>query len=268
MSQDLNDLLDGWPHEPGQIKVRKISGSDGQEKVQLRLDLGLIQMEMNGRPDGTRPKHCESLLVYHQKRAAAKEADGETYKLSADECGELQQEGIQYYHRYLSLFQLEDFPAVARDTQRNLDLFAFVRGHTDREDIIWAFDQFVPYVQMMLTRAKASIELEKKKLENALREIDQGRETILTFYNEHDQAESAEKSAELSFLDEWREELRAKRPMSKMEKMRREMESAIEHEAYERAAQLRDQIRALDAKQQQRRVSRASAAESSGNSDE
>ena len=56
--------------------------------------------------------------------------------------------------------------------------------------------------------------------------------------------------------------------MSKMEKMRREMESAIEHEAYERAAQLRDQIRALDAKQQQRRVSKASAAESSGGSDE
>ena len=96
---------------------------------------------------------------------------------------------------------------------------------------------------MMLTRAKASIDLEKKRLENALREIDQGRETILAFYNDHEQAESAEKSAELSFLDEWREELRAKRPMSKMEKMRREMESAIEHEAYERAAQLRDQIK-------------------------
>ena len=259
MSQDLNDLLDGWPHEPGQIKVRKISGSDGQEKVQLRLDLGLIQMEMNGRPDGTRPKGCESLLVYHQKRATRKEADGETtYKLSADECGELQQEGIQYYHRYLSLFQLEDFPAVARDTQRNLDLFSFVRKHTDRDDIIWAFDQFIPYVQMMLTRAKASIDLEKKRLDSALREIDAGRETIIAFYNDHEQAESAEKSAELSFLDEWREELRAKRPMSKVEKMRREMESAIEHEAYERAAQLRDQIKALDAKQA-RKVSKASA---------
>ena len=162
-----------WPHEPGQIKVRKITGSDGQEKVQLRLDLGLIQMEMNGRPDGTRPKHCESLLVYHQKRATAAETKmRKTYQLSADDCGELQQEGVQYYHRYLSLFQLEDFPAVSRDTQRNLELFAFVRGHSDREDIIWAFDQFIPYVQMMLTRARASIELERKRLDAALREID------------------------------------------------------------------------------------------------
>ena len=268
MSQDLNDLLGGWPHEPGQIKVRKVTGSDGEEKVQLRLDLGLIQMEMNGRPDGTRPKGYESLLVYHQKRAADAEKDGETYKLSADECGELQQEGIQYYHRYLSLFQLEDFPAVARDTQRNLDLFAFVRAHTEREDIIWAFDQFIPYVQMMLTRARASIELERKRHDAALREIDRGRETITAFYNDHEQAESAEKSAELSFLDEWREELRAKRPMSKLEKMRREMESAIEHEAYERAAQLRDQIKALDAKQQQKKVGQTRGKGGGGDGDE
>ena len=255
MSQDLNDLLDGWPHEPGQIKVRKITGSDGQEKVQLRLDLGLIQMEMKGRPDGQRPKGYESLLTFHQHRARAAEESDETYKLSAEDCGELQQEGIQYYHRYLSLFQLEDFPSVVRDTQRNLDLFAFVRAHTERDDITWAFDQFIPYVLMMNTRAKASIELEKKSLDAALREIDHGRELIVAFYNEHEQTEAAEKSAELSFLDEWREELKAKRPMSKIDKMRREMESAIEHEAYERAAQLRDEIKALDAKRSQRKVS-------------
>ena len=44
--------------------------------------------------------------------------------------------------------------------------------------------------------------------------------------------------------------------MSKLDKMRREMESAVEHEAYERAAQLRDQLRALDARQQ-KKVSQA-----------
>jgi hypothetical protein len=249
MSQDLNDLLEGWPHEPGQIKVRKVTGSDGMEKLQLRLDLGLIQMEMRGRPDGLRPKGFESLLAYHQQRAAEAERGGEVYQISADECGELQQEGIQYYHRYLSLFQLDDYPAVIRDTQRNLDLFAFVRRHTDREDIVWAFEQFIPYVLMMNTRAKASIEIDKKRTEAALREIDRGRELILSFYQEHDQSDAAEKSAELSFLDEWTEELRARRPISKIEKMRREMESAIQREAYERAAQLRDAIKALDAKQ-------------------
>ena len=260
MSQDLNDLLEDWSHEPGQIKVRKIMGSDGKEKVQLRLDLGLIQMEMSGRPDGTRPKSCESLLTYHQGRAMAAEKKSEAYQLSPDDCGELQQEGIQYYHRYLSLFQLEEYPAVARDTARNLELFAFVREHTDREDIVWAFDQFIPYVQMMNTRARASIELEKRRVDAALKEIDKGRDLIVAFYNEHEQAD-AEKSAELAFLDEWRDELRAKQPVSKLEKMRREMESAISQEAYERAAQLRDEIKALDAKRQRKTAPRASGSQ-------
>ena len=63
MSLDLNDLLRDWPHEPGMIKVRKILGSDGKEKIQLRIDLGLIQMETSGRPDGQEPQGLVNLLL-------------------------------------------------------------------------------------------------------------------------------------------------------------------------------------------------------------
>ena len=35
-------------------------------------------------------------------------------------------EGLQYYHRYLAAFHLERYDLVARDTERNLRLFAFV----------------------------------------------------------------------------------------------------------------------------------------------
>src|SRR5438046_4243640 len=134
MSLDLNTILKDWPHESGSIKVRKIAGLDGREKLQLRVDLGVLQMEMIGRPDGRRPHNCESLLEYHQRRAIRVAEKGEDYELTPEECAELQQEGIQYYHRYLSLFQINDFAGVVRDTQRNLDLFDFVIGHTDRED--------------------------------------------------------------------------------------------------------------------------------------
>ncbi len=95
MSLDLNTLLQDWPHESGSIKVRKILGLDGREKLQLRIDLGILQMEMSGRPDGVRPHNCESLLQYHQRRAARCEARGDIYELSTDQCSELQQEGIQ-----------------------------------------------------------------------------------------------------------------------------------------------------------------------------
>jgi hypothetical protein len=247
MSLDLNSLLQNWPHEPGAIKVRKIKGLDGREKLQLRIDLGLLQMELEGRPDGQRPHNCESYLVYHQRRAIRAAQKGEKYELTAEQCGELQQEGIQYYHRYLSLFQIDEFESVIRDTQRNLDLFTFVEEHSSREELVWSFQQFRPYVLMMNTRARASIFLSEGKFNEAIREIEQGRERIATFYQESAFPELETKSSEIAFLDEWLEEVRAKRPLSKLEVMEREMERAIAGERYERAAELRDAIRQFKA---------------------
>lgn len=248
MNLDLNNLLRDWPHEPGQIKVRKILGDDGKEKVQLRIDLGLIQMDLVGRPDGQKPHGCESLLAYHQRRAREKQQRDERLVLTADECGELQQEGIQYYHRYISLFQLNDFAGVVRDTQRNLDLFQFVAEHTEREEIAGSLEQFRPYVMMMNTRAKASIELEREDYAGAIRQIERGREKIVAFFNESGNPEMAAKSPEIGFLDEWLEEVRSKRPLTKIELLQKEMENAIAREAYERAAELRDAIKAFDRK--------------------
>ncbi len=245
MSFDLNSLVKDWPHEPGSIKVRKVMGLDGREKLQLRIDLGVLQMEMEGRPDGQRPHNVESLLVYHQRRAQRTAERGEVYQLTPEQSAELQQEGIQYYHRYLSLFQINDFLGVIRDTQRNLDLFAFVAAHTDREEVVWSFQQFRPYVLMMNTRAKASILLGEGKFPEAMREIERGRDTITEFFQQSSFPELAQKSSELAFLEEWLEEISAKRPLSKLEIMQREMETAISKERYERAAELRDAIKQL-----------------------
>src|SRR6476659_1752557 len=245
MSLDLNSLLRDWPHEPGAIKVRKVIGLDGREKLQLRIDLGVLQMEIAGRPDGQRPYNCESLLHYHQRKAAQAEARAETYGLSAEQSNELQQEGIQYYHRYLSLFQINDFDGVIRDTQRNLDLFAFVAEHADREEMIWSFQQFRPYVLMMNTRAKASILLGEGKFAEAMHQIEEGRDAIQEFFTQSSFPELAAKSSELAFLEEWLDEVAAKRPLSRLEVMQREMEVAIASELYERAAELRDAITLL-----------------------
>src|SRR5213592_2288092 len=245
MSLDLNTILKDWPHENGNIKVRKIVGLDGREKLQLRVDLGVLQMETSGRPDGQRPHNCESLLEYHQKKAARAEAKGEAYELTPEQCAELQQEGIQYYHRYLSLFQINDFAGVVRDTQRNLDLFTFVTEHTDREELSWSLQQFRPYVLMMHTRAKASIFLGQGKLPEAIAEIRRGRDAIAEFFQKSNFPELGAKSSEIHFLEEWLNEVKAKRPLSKLEIMQREMENAIAKELYERAAELRDAINVL-----------------------
>jgi len=144
MSSDLHSILGDWPHETGKIKVRKIVGLDGREKLQLRIDLGVLQMEMTGRPDGVRPHGCESLLEYHQVRAGRAVQRGENYELTLEQCAELQQEGIQYYHRYLSLFQINDFPGVVRDTQRNLDLLISSPSIPSAMNSVGTCNNFVP----------------------------------------------------------------------------------------------------------------------------
>ncbi len=64
MSKDLTVLLHGWDYNPNEVTVRRVLGIDGREKIQMRLDLGVLQMEVSGRPDGKRPYGHESLLEY------------------------------------------------------------------------------------------------------------------------------------------------------------------------------------------------------------
>jgi hypothetical protein len=260
MSMDLNDLLRDWPHQPGQLQVRKITGRDGRQKIQLRIDMGLLQMEASGRPDGQRPDGAESLLELYQVRAGETEAGGDTYELSMDELGELQAEGIQYYHRYVAMYQLEDWRAVVRDTRRNLEMFNFVVKYAPNEDAAWSVQQFRPYVLMMHTRAKAYLALSKEDHDSAIAQVEKGIEKIERFLRDHQQSDVAEENPEVTVLREWLTELRKKQPptkppapvrpvpMSPLERLRGEMEQAVKAEQYERAAELRDAIRALQAK--------------------
>ena len=100
---------------------------------------------------------------------------------------------------------------------------------------------------MMNTRARVSILLADGKFGEAIQEIEKGRDRIVEFYQQSAAPELEARSSEIAFLDEWLEEVRAKRPLSKLEVMEREMERAIAGERYERAAELRDAIRQFKA---------------------
>jgi excinuclease UvrABC helicase subunit UvrB len=97
----------------------------------------------------------------------------------------------------------------------------------------------------MNTRAKASILLAQGKFGEAVAEIERGRDAIGDFFQHSNFPELVSKSSEIAFLDEWLEEVKAKRPRSKLEIMEREMEAAVAKELYERAAELRDAIKLL-----------------------
>ena len=58
-------------------------------------------------------------------------------------------------------------------------------------------------------------------------------------------AEAAEQSPEVLSLENWLEEIRAKRPLSAREKLEKALNEAVKSEDYEKAAQVRDALRNL-----------------------
>ncbi len=243
MSKDITPILDGWDYDSDELQVRIVEGLDGADKIQMRVDLGLIQMELDGRPDGVRPFGFDSLLAYHKAKAA--KAKRKPYPLDAEACAALMREGVQFYHRYLAAFHLQRFDLVARDTGRNLELFAFVRENATRQKDRVQFDQYRPYVTMMHTRAVGLGALAKDDHKAALEAIDEGIEGIRGFLREYEVGNEAE-CMELAFLLRWRKEVDGDRPIGPLERLEQQLQRAVALEDYEEAARIRDQIRRLN----------------------
>jgi hypothetical protein len=245
LSQDIQRLLDGWEFEPDELQVRFITGDNGREKIQMRIDLGLIQLETSGRPDGERPEGYESLLEYYEAKANEAAQSGKIFSLAPEDCSKLMREGLQYYHRYLSAFHLERYEIVTLDTLRNLRLFAFVGQHAARQRDKLEFDKYRPYVQMMLTRARASVALKDGDHKEALSLIDAGIKAIRKFLREYKQEDREHECPELKSLLNWRRDVKRDRPLEPLERLEQQLELSVVKEDYEQAARLRDQIRVL-----------------------
>jgi hypothetical protein len=263
---DIEPILRDWPYHPDEITVRVINGEDGQRKIQLRLDLGMLQMEFDGRPDGRRIHDEESWFAFHKRRQQehdSKNPDGAPYLLEPEDCAELLREGVQYYHRYICFWHLGFYELCARDTERNLRLFAFVRGHArdDRDKL--RFDQWRPYVTMMHARAVATPLVELEQWDAAAGVLDAGIRGIERFLEEYDQMEQAPRVGELTFLRQWKEEILSKiesesgamadtaiatppDSINRAAELRTKIELAVVEERYEDAAMLRDELRRLE----------------------
>jgi hypothetical protein len=251
VDSDISHILELWDYVPGQVVVRRFVGKDGREKIQLRVDLGLLQMNVNGRPDGKRPFGHPSLLEFHEAKLkqhrAQHDGDDERFSLKAEDCARLQMEAIQYHHRYICLLQLEDFAAALRDTARNLRVLDFVARYAASEDMAWSLDQFRPQLLLIDTRARASRSLKNNDYPAAIHHVEAGLERIRQFYQDHGRMDLLEHRAELRALEEWRDDLNRDRPLTAREKLELDLSEALKREDYETAARVRDQLRELEA---------------------
>jgi hypothetical protein len=216
----------------------------------MRIDLGILQMNAEGRPDGKLPfgkiSYFDHLRDKLESFESENDGDDEGFQLESKECQKLQQEAIQYHHRYICYFQLEDYGNVVRDTERNLDAIAFATDYCPSEENIWSLRQLTPQLLMMRTRATAAQYLALEKHHSAIRNVEEGLDHLRDFYESVSRPDLADESGEVQALETWLDELKDQRPLSKREKLENDLNEAIKQENFEEAAKVRDQIKELE----------------------
>jgi len=247
MSKDISWLFREWEYDPFN-HVRKIVGDDGKEKIQVRVELGMLQMEVDGRPDGKKPYGMESLLDYYEsalQRHISEHGSEEGFALDNEACEELRQEGLLYYHRYVLCFELGDYARTIRDTDRNSRLTNFIWKYAKDKNDALALEQYRPYIIRMNASARALRDAQAHSYDSAVKHVQEAMEKIENLPALDSPTFLFEKNRSLSILKGMLKELQARKPPSRMDVLRKELARAVSEERFEDAARLRDEIEKL-----------------------
>ncbi|NUQ65049.1 MAG: UvrB/UvrC motif-containing protein [Pirellulales bacterium] len=234
---DIDAVLADWPYQPGVVSARLIQAADGREVIQLRVELGLLQMETADRPDGQRPGGAATYLALMIQTAAV---EGLAFELSEEQSAELDREFIQFYHRRICWLALREFDRAVRDADHTLRLMDFAAAHSSNEDWILSHEQYRPFVLFHRTQAAALSRLTEDGPEAAVEEINLGLERIRELYSKleaEEEFDGDELAEQLRRLQGWiRENYHVGRTLEE------QLADAVATEQYELAARLRDEL--------------------------
>jgi len=235
IDRDLDDFLQDWPYDPHTVSARLVRASNGRDVLQMRVDLGVLQMEVAGRPDGTRPGGAETyldLLIRETFR------DSGPVELNDRQLEEIDLEFSQFYHRRICWMAVREFDRAVADADHTLALMGFLDRYI--ADDHWQRDQTEQQGLVLFhrTQAAALAHLEKKDAEAAIEEINQGLERIEQLGQPlKDTANVKQMSSQLHDLQDWvRDHYQVDRTLNE------QLADAVAAEEYERAAKLRDEL--------------------------
>ena len=241
--QDIDDVLREWEYDPSEISVRLVQARDGREVLQMRIEMGLLQLEVDRRPDGKRPDGAETYFDHLLGLSVHQDKD---FVLSEEQCIEADREFVQFYHRRICWLALREYRRAVADADHNLAFMDFVRNHSPSEEWTLSHEQYRPFILFHRTQADALARLEEENAEAAIEAINQGLERIRAFFIEHDVEEQFEDDDMVERLTELRESLREQYGVGKT--LFERLDEAVSREQYELAAQLRDAIARRDTK--------------------
>jgi len=247
MNLDLDELIGDWSCPKGEVAARMVSGEDGGELVQLRIDLGLLQMFPDGRPDGKRYHGLPSVQEYVRRELRLGHAPTE------HDWGEFQRELVQLNYRRIALGDLAD--AEARRDDREAERWHVFRAARDTDECLSALrlmadhaggtggnTALLPTLLFSRARFRSRLAVLERRVEQAVEEAEAGADVLDGTLDDIGlDPEQREQDPGISYLRQLGERLRKQHGIEQT--LQERLEAALERDDFESAVQLREQLR-------------------------
>jgi len=230
MDADLTNLLRSFAFEPGRVNARLLRSADGRELLQVRVELGVLQMECTGRPDG-------GASVLEGLQAAG-------MPLGSLQTAALRLELVQLQQRAVAFLAVADAARALRDADAVLTGTELIvrRGlPLDRE---WAESARFS-VLVLRTRCAVAAWSAAGQPREAARAIESGLQDLREAAERVGIAEGFEALGDVIALRSLRDSLVPQLPPAQRAELEARLRAAIVAENYELAAILRDELRLL-----------------------
>jgi hypothetical protein len=240
VNQDIDKALRGWEYKPGIVQARLVQAADGRQVIQMRMDLGILQIETASRPDGMQPHGFATYFDYLRDQARVAKKSGQALVLSEEQCLEADREFVQFYHRRICWLALGNYKRAIADADHTLAFMDFVREHSPNEDYTEAHEQYRVFVLFQKTQATAAQHVDAKHPEMAIDAIRSGLNELRAFFTEDGDEEEGENPM-LQHLEKIAASLREEYGIEAT--LQEQLDQAIADEDYEKAARLRDALK-------------------------
>jgi hypothetical protein len=235
--QDIDPVLRPWPFKPGVVAARLVRAGDGREVLQMRIEMGVLQMEVRGRPDGEHPGGADTCLEWLRE---LDRVEGESLVLNDEQCMDIDREFLQFYHRRICWLALRQFARAVADADYTLALMDFAAAHSPNPQWTLSHEQYRPFVLFHRIQGAALLALQQTGAEAAIETIGRGLEQMRDVFAKFGAEEQFDQDGLVGQLAAMKESLREEYRVGKT--LAEQLADAVAAEEYERAARLRDQI--------------------------
>jgi hypothetical protein len=205
--------------------------------MQMRIEMGLLQMETVGRPDGQRPGGAKTYLDYLNAQLVRR---GESFALTDENRMEIDREFLQFYHRRICCLALREFRRAVADADHTLALMDFVAHWSTDPEWTLSHEQYRPFVIFHRAQAATLAEVQDSNPQAAVEEINRALDRIREMYAKLEAEERFDQDELVGQLTQLKESLRKEYGLGPT--LIEQLDDAVATEQYERAARLRDEI--------------------------